>query len=311
MLSDQTNGDSPVLIWNAGVPHASLSRALFDEKIRGDPDVTDAMVITARDHRGDVAGFGVCVPRGTEPGVGTIKMIAVHPRLHRQGIGSTIMKGLVARLSESGCSKIRLGESPPNYLQPGVDADDDRANAFFRAMGFVSFGTAQDMTCPLPGLDLDTTADEQRLADAGIVVRRACAREQERERTPNAAAQEATVLAAIGEQWKAWLPEVQSALALSPPGLHIAETRDGAFAGFAAHSANNRSVGWFGPMGTHPDFQGLGIGGVLLRRCLRDLRDAGFESATIPWVAPVGFYERAVGARISRSYLRYEMTIAV
>jgi GNAT superfamily N-acetyltransferase len=36
-------------------------------------------------------------------------------------------------------------------------------------------------------------------------------------------------------------------------------------------------MGWFGPMGTHPDLRGLGIGSILLKRCLKDMKRNGLS----------------------------------
>ena len=73
--------------------------------------------------------------------------------------------------------------------------------------------------------------------------------------------------------------------------------------GFAAYGSSRPS--WFGPMGTAPAAQGLGIGGVLLRRCLADQRAAGHERAEIGWVGPVPFYASNSGARIERVFFLY------
>ncbi|NUP67682.1 MAG: GNAT family N-acetyltransferase, partial [Nonomuraea sp.] len=77
-----------------------------------------------------------------------------------------------------------------------------------------------------------------------------------------------------------------------------------AFAAWGARPA------WFGPMGTAPDARGLGLGGVLLRRCLADQRAAGQASAQIGWVGPLRFYSRAVGARAERVFWLYRRDLA-
>ncbi|MFD0784037.1 GNAT family N-acetyltransferase, partial [Micromonospora azadirachtae] len=58
-----------------------------------------------------------------------------------------------------------------------------------------------------------------------------------------------------------------------------------------------------------PAAEGSGIGGVLLRRCLRDQRAAGHDSAQIGWVGPVPFYSRSAGARIERVFFLYRKQI--
>mgnify|MGYP005866281417 FL=1 len=58
----------------------------------------------------------------------------------------------------------------------------------------------------------------------------------------------------------------------------------------------------FGPTGTDPAYRQRGIGGALLKECLRSLRDRGEVVAEIGWAGPIGFYARAVDARIHRVY---------
>ena len=94
-------------------------------------------------------------------------------------------------------------------------------------------------------------------------------------------------------------------------------------ASFATHSA------WHGPrlVGTarvlsdgvlyafmvdvivDPAYRGRGVGAVLLRCCLRDLKQSGLATATIPWAAHLGFYEQHAGARRSRQFQRFRKRI--
>ncbi len=62
-------------------------------------------------------------------------------------------------------------------------------------------------------------------------------------------------------------------------------------------------------MGTDPAARGLGVGAVLLRRCLRDLRQRGLGRATIAWAAALPFYERACGATVERRFRRVEKAL--
>lgn len=273
-----------------------MSATLFDEKVFEDADIAPAMRMVSQDDSGDVTGFGVCVPRAPQEATGAIKLIAVDAKVRRLGIGATLAAHLERVLTFRGCRAVRLGESPPNYLQPGIDQDAVDAIGFFESRGYRSFSTVHDMRCELYEADLSTTDDESRLAGRGVVVRRATAADM------------ASLTRAVREYWGGWLPEVRIAMSHDPPAVHVAAVASEVVA-FSAHSSNNQSIGWFGPMGTVPESRGIGVGTVLLRRCLRDLRDYGFAQAVIPWVGPVTFYERAVGARVERTYLRFEKTL--
>jgi hypothetical protein len=59
-------------------------------------------------------------------------------------------------------------------------------------------------------------------------------------------------------------------------------------------------------MGTGGELRKLGIGGVLLRRCLNDMRELGHvRTAQIGWVGPIPFYARTVDAYVERVYWMY------
>nr|WP_256862898.1 hypothetical protein [Microbispora sp. GKU 823] len=62
-------------------------------------------------------------------------------------------------------------------------------------------------------------------------------------------------------------------------------------------------------MGTAEAARGLGVGRVLLRRCLADQAAAGQTSAQIGWVGPLRFYSRTVGARTERVFWLYRRAL--
>jgi len=101
----------------------------------------------------------------------------------------------------------------------------------------------------------------------------------------------------------AWREEVGCAYTNDPLSLYLAWADD-TVVGFATYHGNNVRTGWFGPMGTAPAYRGRGVGAVLLRRCLRDLKHQGLAHAIIPWAAHIGFYEQHAGARRSRTFQR-------
>lgn len=139
----------------------------------------------------------------------------------------------------------------------------------------------------------DTGADEDRLSPMGIAVRRAGPED------------ESLLDAFFARHFGAdWLMETSLAMNNDPPGLHLALAENRVIA-FSGHSSQNREFGFFGPMGTAPEARGKGIGRVLLRRCLNDLRDAGHKTSVIPWVGPISFYARHCGARVDRVFWRY------
>lgn len=128
---------------------------------------------------------------------------------------------------------------------------------------------------PKPDLD-------QRLAEAGVSVRRVLAPEL------------GIVTGWIEKEFGAgWASETTVAFMRQPPSCFVA-VKDGKPIGFACYDATAR--GFFGPTGVSETARGGGVGHSLLLACLLDMRAQGYGYAAIGDVGPVDFYVRAAGA---------------
>ncbi|MBB6552540.1 GNAT family N-acetyltransferase [Nonomuraea rubra] len=223
-----------------------------------------------------------------DPGVGHLDLLAVRPEARGEGRGRTLVRAAEEWLREQGARQARFAGNPPCYAWPGIDVRYTAAACLAESLGYERYHVAWNMTADLSA-DLSVEDDLARLEKAGVTVRAAGA---DRDR----------VAAFVQEHWnERWAWE-----AATGAGLHYAE-RDGEILGFAAWGAR---PAWFGPMGTAPDARGLGLGRVLLRRCLAEQRAAGQDSAQIGWVGPLRFYSRAVGARAERVFWLYRRDLA-
>ncbi|GAA3120598.1 GNAT family N-acetyltransferase [Streptosporangium carneum] len=214
---------------------------------------------------------------------GHVDLLAVAPRAQRGGLGRALVAAAEDWLRGQGAVEARFAGNPPCYAWPGVDVRYTPAACLAESLGYEQYGVAWNMTADLTA-DLSTRADLVRLADLGVTVHEAA---QDRR----------AVLAFVREHWgDTWAWETEQAT-----GCHYA-SRGGKLLGFAAWGAR---PAWFGPMGVAQDARGLGVGRVLLRRCLAEQRASGLASAQISWVGPLGFYSRAVGARAERVFWLY------
>lgn len=243
---------------------------------------------------GELIGVLVASVSARGPRLGHVDLLAVAPAQRRRGVGRALLTEAERRLARVGAAELLLAGNPPAYAWPGIDVRYTPAVCAALRLGYRQDRTAWNMTADLaegsPALR-STEAAEHRLADSGVTVRRA----------------EPADLPALAEFARdtfggAWDGELAGSLGRPDAGAHLAE-RDGEILGFAAYGSSRPS--WFGPMGTAPAAEGSGIGGVLLRRCLRDQAAAGIGAAQIGWVGPVPFYSGAAGARIERVFFLY------
>lgn len=191
-----------------------------------------------------------------------LRLIAVDPEHRRRGIGSQLLNG-----------EVPFAE-PGNYFTPGVIESDTATRAFFAKHGFIGARWTSNLeTTQLPQT---IPAGVQRVTDA----------------TRN------RLLAFVEQHFgRAWRFECENA----GSRLFFVE-HDGEIAGFSAHDANNRGLGFFGPAGVAESMRGRGFGTLLLNASLADLGTMGYSRAVIPWTEATRFYERACGAHVSARF---------
>ena len=228
--------------------------------------------------------------------VGHVDLVAVHPEQRRRGIGRALVGRIEGALSGRGAGEILLAGNAPYYAWPGIDVRYTPAICAATAFGYENDQTAWNMTADLTydgsAALAPTAAAEEALPERGITVRPAG--------TADVSRLADFALTHFGEGWAG---EITHSIGRDRAGCHLAESERDGLLGFAAYGSSRPS--WFGPMGTSPAARGLGIGGVLLRRCLADQRAIGVTRAQIGWVGPVPFYSRSVGARIERVFFLY------
>lgn len=290
---DENNFVEAARLLRQSMPGYPFPDFLFREKLTGDPEFDPNLIYTAFDG-GTLTGFIMGVIRKRESGPsGYIKLIGVRPGLERRGIGTTLITVLETEFRKKGLSSVRVFESYPNYFMPGVDTNFPGAISFFEAHGYKKFNETSNMEVFLQPGGFPVEEDMKRLSERGVEIRRAGAEDKNK------------LTYWLNVTFPEWKGEVAEAFKNDPVSLYIA-LKEGRVIGFSGYEANNRGIGWFGPMGTDITFRGLSIGRVLLRLCLNNLQKDGFARAIIPWVGPVTFYKEHAGARIDKIFWRYE-----
>ncbi|MEO3809956.1 GNAT family N-acetyltransferase [Sphaerisporangium sp. B11E5] len=230
------------------------------------------------------------VSTSATPGVGHVDLLAVHPAARGRGHGKALVRAAEHWLRDRGVHEARLAGNPPCYAWPGIDVRYTPAACLAERLGYRRYRTAWNMTADLTAPPGPREPELARLAEAGVELHAAL---DEKDR--------AVVAGFVREQWNdAWAWEAGQAT-----GCHYA-VRDGQILGFAAWGARPT---WFGPMGTAEQARGLGVGRVLLRRCLAEQAATGQRETQIGWVGPIHFYAKAIGARVERVFWLFRRSL--
>lgn len=273
---------------NAVFPKDTFSEELLFEKTFGDPRFDPAYSRVL----GNCLGLIIAVP--TSDSCGTIKLLAIHPKHQGDGHGERLLNTIHKVFRRQKRNRVMVGGGAPNYLWSGVETD---SQAFWEDHGYEVLDKSVDMTVPLKKLDFDVADAIDCFDEMGVRVRRALPSDRDALRY------------LLINHWSTWIPEVALAMERDPISVFVAEMK-GRIVAFAVHSANNFSWGSFGPTGTTRSMRGYGLGQLLLKACLQDLRDQDFESCRIQWVGPVGFYEKSIGAKVSHRFARMQRSLA-
>ncbi|MCX8011043.1 MAG: GNAT family N-acetyltransferase, partial [Ignavibacteria bacterium] len=242
----------------------------------------------------EIIGFMMGVIRNHAVGkYGYIKLMAVKSDRRREGIATKLFEIIMNKFTAEKCERVRIYESHPNYFMPGIDPRYTEAVCFAERRGFKKFGDTSNLLCDLTLQNFDTKKEEDELVNYGLTIKRADLDDKEK------------TLSFIKQYWEAWIPEVSNQFRNEPISLHIC-LKDNHVIGFSGYDGNNLNIGWFGPMGTDPNYRGKSIGGVLLKRCLKDQKEQGHQFAIIPWVGPIPFYMHHCNAKVHRVFWRYE-----
>jgi GNAT superfamily N-acetyltransferase len=250
-------------------------RAVAEEKCFGS-GIAGVPVVRVFERDGRMAGAAVTCAKW-------IRILAVERDIRRQGIG-----GALAEDAESRGASVVAAE-PGNYFTPGVPTTDDASLAFWRGRGYVEGPTTWNLQVSLQIVESLTTGTH----DDSRSVRRAAHDETDR------------VLSFIEREFgRIWRFEASHAFDRTTPSLFISQN-GGEITGFAAHEANNRGLGFFGPTGVAKSMRGRGIGCELLRASLADLAGMGYAQAVIPWTDALDFYRKCSGAEPALQFVAF------
>ena len=266
----------------------SLGSNLFD------PDLS---VVTTNDEGTVVAFFMMVLRRSNVPSrkVAALKFFVVKKEWRLKGIGTQIYSRLVKTIKSSkdpnSRMKIEAMRGQPDYWLPGLDPRHTEAFFFLKKQGFKKRKEFIDLC-----VDLKSVSDAQPPSELdGYKIRRATINDKD----------ELIPLKFMPKlyQFSFWPEEVKLSLQNDPISTFIViDPKKGEIIGWASHSI--QYPGSFGPTGVRKSDRGIGLGSLLLKWCLWDLKNMGMEQCQILWVEgdTIYFYLKSVGARICKTY---------
>ncbi|MCL2055821.1 MAG: GNAT family N-acetyltransferase [Oscillospiraceae bacterium] len=258
-----------IKLWNDSLPRDQIDRMNFYNRIICDVNFDPSGYLLAFVD-GLPAGFLYCTRRqipdeisGLEQGKGWIVAMGVHPDFRRRGVGRALVGKAEEFLRGAGVERIDVGTYATNYIVPGVDKDAyDCGVKFFEALGFENRGECCAMSMSLHGYTYPEKYKQKR-------------KKLEAEGFSIAAYKDCDALplfAFMREDFPHWLPNVRACTlsGKAPERMIIAKDKDGAVVGFAMRGMDGTEER-FGPFGTKPGLQGLGLGSVIFNEMMQSM----------------------------------------
>jgi mycothiol synthase len=275
--------EAPLLeLWNLAMTSDPIDTQAFRTRVLLDANFNPGGLLLA-ERDGRLVGFVLAIVRqvplflqGLEPERGWITAFGVHPAYRRQGIATRLFEAALAWMRRR---QIYVSPYTPNYFTPGVDRSAyPEALAFLQAAGWQVISSPVSMRAELTGFRIPPgilRLEERLVEDHDIAIRPVMAADLP-ELMPFIAAH-------FGWDWLRFAQEYLMAL-FGPGSDEIC---------FLIASHGERIAGYcqqrrerFGPFGVNPELRGLGIGRILLFRCLAGMLARGFHCAWFLWTGP-------------------------
>ncbi len=270
-------------VWHLSMTHDRLGVDQFRTKVLLDPNFLPANLPVAVED-GRIVGFVLALTRqvplflqGLEPDKSWITAFGVHPDYQRRGIGRALFQYVLDRFKAQGRKTVEISPYVPNYFTPGVDSDHYGAAIHFlkTAFGFETQTEAISMGLNLTGFQIPAEAlelEHKRAQEDDLIIR------------PVTAADLPDLMPFIAEHfgWD-WYRHLQEYLleyfgdSSSQISFMVARLK-GEIVGFCPQRRER-----FGPFGVHPGVRNLGIGRILLFRCLAEMSSRGIYFSYFMW----------------------------
>ena len=289
-------------LWNKALPLDGITHNLFERKIILDINREKEGFIVAEEDK-KIVGFIFCIvyrrPISTEPidtTRGFITVMAIHPDYKGQGIGSKLITEAIEFFKKRNRKSITIAPYPINYFVPGIDKERyPDGIKLFQKFGFEEYYEAISMDGIITKFEIPEKVlhKEKELNKQGIKIRQYSRSDL------------FDYLEFMDEKMpKPWLEDARRNLVALTYGNFEEDSiflalKDDKIIGYCQYEGEH-----FGPFGVIDEFQGQGVGSVLLAKTLYQMRLKGGHSAWVLWTgeqAAKGVYAR-LGMSITRRF---------
>ena len=270
-------------VWQQAMTHDRIDEATFRTKVLLDPNFQTENLPVALEN-GQVIGFVLAITRrvplylqGLEPEKSWITAFGVHPDFRRRGIGGALFEHVLDRLKADGRKTVEISPYVPNYFAPGVDSDNYPGTIDFlqNVYGFKTIEQPISMGIDLTNFQIPPEIlelERQREHVEGLVI------------SAVTGADLPDLMPFISDHfgWD-WYRHLQEYLVeyFGDSGRQVcflvARLR-GKIVGFCGQRRER-----FGPFGVDASVRNLGIGRILLFRCLAEMSSRQFYYTYFMW----------------------------
>ncbi|HEY9076294.1 MAG TPA: GNAT family N-acetyltransferase [Anaerolineaceae bacterium] len=277
-----TDEEALIALWNAAMTHDRITASVFRTRVLLDSNFDPRGLLLA-EKDGQLVGFLLSIVRqvplflqGLEPDTGWITAFGVSPFHQRHGIGTQLFSAAVSRLGRMGHTKILISPYTPNYFIPGIDTEAyPAAFEFLKKQGWKVTSTPISMRAELTGFQIPASILdlEHKLQHTDSVRVRPVTSSDLPQLMPFIAQN-------FGWDWYRFAQEYLLELfgAGSDEICVLVATQDEHIVGYCQQRRER-----FGPFGVLPEMRSMGIGRLLLFRCLSEMLARGFHCSWFLW----------------------------
>jgi ribosomal protein S18 acetylase RimI-like enzyme len=282
------------------VKEINLSYEIFKNATIKSKNYFPELCVLIKNSTNTIIGFFMIVFRRSlvfkkRRNVTVLKFFVVDKKWRQKGLGRKMYHNLMAKVKnhkkKSFWMKLEVLSSQPDYIFPGLSPKLTPALLFLKSLGFKKYEERINLKVDLNSLETYVLPKKLNTVE----ISRATLEDKEE------------LISLKFMPWKYrmifWADEIKSSFQNRPITTFVAkEKEENKIIGWATHSVS--FPGSFGPTGVSKKYRKKGIGKLLLKWCVWDLKQSKVNPMIIRWIdkKTLSFYSKSIGAKVSEIY---------